>query len=89
MISKLEKYLRFLMLEGLYINSGEICPLREMIALRQQYKLRIFLDETCAYGTLGATGRGSIEHWDVEVRYLLPFVSILSLDSFGGPPYYF
>jgi len=57
---------RFLVAEGLYLNTGLIAPLPQLVELRRRYKLRLFLDESCSYGTLGDTGRGALEHWGVE-----------------------
>lgn len=60
---------RFLVVEGIYMNTGEICPLPELIELRKKYKLRIFIDETISFGTLGKTGRGVTEYFDVPVSF--------------------
>ncbi|CAL8099870.1 unnamed protein product [Calicophoron daubneyi] len=57
---------RFLVVEGLYINYGDICPLREMIDLKYKYKFRILLDESYSIGVLGATGRGVTEYLGVD-----------------------
>ncbi|GLH08291.1 Serine palmitoyltransferase 1 [Gryllus bimaculatus] len=56
---------RFLIVEGIYMNTGEICPLPALIELRKKYKLRIFVDESVSFGTLGVTGRGVTEYFDV------------------------
>ncbi|KAH8253467.1 hypothetical protein KR032_005662 [Drosophila birchii] len=57
---------RFLVAEGIYMNTGEICPLPELISLRQKYKLRLFIDESISFGTLGKGGRGVTEHFNVD-----------------------
>ncbi|ALC42120.1 Spt-I [Drosophila busckii] len=57
---------RFLVVEGIFMNTGELCPLPELVALRQKYKLRLFLDESISFGTLGKTGRGITEHFNVN-----------------------
>ncbi|XP_034478984.1 serine palmitoyltransferase 1 [Drosophila innubila] len=63
---KAQKTRRFLVVEGIYMNTGELCPLPELVALRKQYKLRLFLDESVSFGTLGKTGRGITEHLNVD-----------------------
>ncbi|KAL7736374.1 hypothetical protein ACLKA6_014841 [Drosophila palustris] len=63
---KAQKTRRFLVVEGIYMNTGELCPLPEIVALRKQYKLRLFLDESISFGTLGKTGRGITEHLNVD-----------------------
>lgn len=57
---------RFLVAEGIYMNTGEICPLPELVELRKKYKLRLFLDESISFGTLGANGRGLTEHFNID-----------------------
>jgi serine palmitoyltransferase len=56
---------RFLVVEGIYMNSGDICPLPELVELRKKYKLRIFIDECVSFGTLGDHGRGVTEYYSV------------------------
>ncbi|KAH8369534.1 hypothetical protein KR093_000025 [Drosophila rubida] len=63
---KAQKTRRFLVVEGIYMNTGELCPLPEIVALRKQYKLRLFVDETISFGTLGSNGRGITEHFNVD-----------------------
>ncbi|XP_023167349.2 serine palmitoyltransferase 1 [Drosophila hydei] len=63
---KAQKTRRFLVAEGIYINTGELCPLPELVELRKKYKLRLFLDESVSFGTLGNTGRGITEHFNVD-----------------------
>lgn len=69
---KAAKTRRFLIVEGIYINTGEICNLPELVALRAKYKLRLFLDESISFGTLGETGRGITEHFNVDVSIFSP-----------------
>jgi serine palmitoyltransferase len=57
---------RFILVEGLYVNSGLICPLPKLVELKWKYKVRIFLEETMSFGVLGATGRGVTEHFDIS-----------------------
>ncbi|VDK77935.1 unnamed protein product [Litomosoides sigmodontis] len=51
---------RFMVVEGLYMNSGDLCPLPELIALKWKYKVRIFIDESLSIGVIGKKGRGLI-----------------------------
>jgi serine palmitoyltransferase len=55
-----------LIAEAIYLNTGEMCPLRELVELRKKYKLRMILDESITFGTLGANGRGLTEHLNVD-----------------------
>lgn len=56
---------RFLIVEGIYMNTGNICPLPELIELCKKYKLRIFIDESISFGTIGLHGRGVTEYFNV------------------------
>lgn len=58
---------RFIIAEAIYMNTGELCPLARLVELRQQYKLRLFLDETVSFGTIGRNGRGITEFLNVNV----------------------
>jgi len=59
---------RFLVVEGIYMNSGDICPLPELVELRKKYKLRIFIDENVSFATLGDHGRGVTEYYNVPIE---------------------
>lgn len=77
---------RFIVVEGVYRSTGEICPLPEIVALKDEFLYRIVLDESLSFGTMGATGRGLVEHFqlkpsDVEVL-LVPLDTTLA--SVGG-----
>lgn len=58
---------RFVVVEGLYANSGLVCPLPEVVRLAQEHKFRVFLEESMSFGVLGASGRGACEHHGVSV----------------------
>lgn len=63
---KAAKTKRFLVAEGIYMNTGEMCPLRELVQLRGKYKLRLFLDESISFGTIGKNGRGLTEFLGID-----------------------
>lgn len=63
---KAAKTKRFLVAEGIYVNTGEMCPLRELVVLRSRFKLRLFLDESVSFGTIGKHGRGLTEFLGVD-----------------------
>ncbi|XP_065096706.1 serine palmitoyltransferase 1 isoform X1 [Paramisgurnus dabryanus] len=58
---------RFIVVEGLYINTADICPLPELVKLKYKYKVRIFLEESMSFGVLGEHGRGVTEHFGVNI----------------------
>ncbi|CAG0920599.1 unnamed protein product [Notodromas monacha] len=59
---------KFLIVEALYMNSGDICPLPELVELKRKYKLRFFVDECLSIGVLGASGRGVFEFFNMSVN---------------------
>ncbi|XP_053323823.1 serine palmitoyltransferase 1 [Spea bombifrons] len=58
---------KFIVTEGLYMNTGDICPLPELIKLKYKYKVRIFLEESLSFGVLGEHGRGVTEHFGMNI----------------------
>lgn len=77
---------KFLIAEGIYINTGNICNLPELVRLRKEFKLRLLLDESISFGTIGATGKGVVEYYNVpHVEVDLRIGSMEgSLASIGG-----
>ncbi|XP_051153490.1 serine palmitoyltransferase 1 [Leptopilina boulardi] len=77
---------RFLIVEGIYMNTGCICPLPEFVALCKKYKLRIFIDESISFGTLGIHGRGVTEYFNVPKEDIDMIMASLewSIGSIGG-----
>lgn len=67
-VKKASKIRRFIIVEAIYMNTGEICPLSEIVELRKRYKLRLILDESVSFGSLGSHGRGITEHLNINVR---------------------
>lgn len=57
---------RFVVVEGLYHNTGDIAPLRDIVRVKNKHKFRLIVDESLSLGVLGATGRGAAEHCGVD-----------------------
>lgn len=68
--SRASQIRRFLVVEGLYLDYGDICPLPQLIDLKYKYKVRIILDETISFGVLGKMGRGVTEHFKINVEHI-------------------
>lgn len=77
---------RFIIAEGLYRNSGKICPLNILIQLKEKYFYRLILDETLSFGTLGKSGRGLTEHFGVDINRIEIVMMTMdtALGSVGG-----
>ena len=80
---KLNAQRRFIVVEGLYKNTGNICPLEELVQLKHEFKYRLMLDESFSFGTLGDTGRGVTELYQKKLMYDAEIV-IVSLENAMG-----
>lgn len=81
--SKKELVRKFVVIEALYYNYGDIAPLKEIMALKNKYFFRIIMDETHSIGVLGKTGRGLCEHTGVKQKDIDILTGSLSY-AFGG-----
>jgi len=52
---------RFLVVEGIYYQTGEVANLKEIHALKEEFCFRLLVDESFSLGVLGAHGRGACE----------------------------
>lgn len=68
---KRSKQKAFLIVEGIYSKTGNICSLPKLIDIRIKHKIRILIDETLSFGILGKNGRGITEHFNIPVRILV------------------
>ena len=77
---------KFLVIEGLYVNYGDIAPLDKMLKLRARHCFRVVMDDSCGFGTLGATGRGTLEHLGIPFDDVDILTSSLanSIGAVGG-----
>lgn len=62
-----EKIRRYIVVESIYQNSGQIAPLDEIIKLKEKYRFRVILEESHSFGVLGKSGRGLAEHYGVPI----------------------
>lgn len=77
---------RFLVVEGLYMNHGDICPLPAIMELKKKFKVRIFVDESVSFGVLGKTGRGISEYYNIPVEDIDHYSATLEngIAAYGG-----
>lgn len=75
-----------IVVEGLYSMDGDSPDLRRFVELKQRHKTFLMVDDAHAVGVLGATGRGSAEHWGIDPRDVDIWMGTLSktLASCGG-----
>ena len=72
--------------DGVFSMDGDICCLPELIALKQEFGAFLIVDEAHATGVLGATGRGTDEHFGVPTGLVDIWTGSLakSIPSNGG-----
>ena len=78
---------RFLVVEGLYKNWGTLCPLNDIVKLKEEFCYRLILDDSHAIGTMGEFGRGSLERCALKPMQhceILTFSIENALGSVGG-----
>jgi len=57
---------KFLISEAIFGSNGNLAPVDVLAKLRLKYRCRLILDESHSFGTLGATGRGATEHFNLS-----------------------
>jgi 8-amino-7-oxononanoate synthase len=76
---------KLIVTDGVFSMEGDIAPLPEIGALARRYGARLYLDEAHALGVIGATGRGSQEHFDChDAADVLMCTFSKSFGSIGG-----
>ncbi|GKY95877.1 hypothetical protein MPSEU_000548300 [Mayamaea pseudoterrestris] len=78
---------RFIVAEGLYKNTGSICKLDELVALKHEFAYRLILDESHSFGSLGPTGRGALELHGKQIMKDAEIVTVSlenAVGSIGG-----
>ena len=81
------RYRRVLIaIEGVYSMDGDFPELPHFVELKKKHKTLILVDEAHSLGTMGTTGRGIGEHWDVVRSDVDLWMGTLSksLASCGG-----
>ncbi|KAG8710392.1 serine palmitoyltransferase component [Ceratobasidium sp. 395] len=77
---------RFIVTEGIFENTGQMVDLPKLIELKKKYKYRLVLDESVSFGSMGRTGRGLTELYNVPATEVDMLVGSIAngLCSAGG-----
>ncbi len=51
--------------DGVFSMDGDICRLADLIELKKEFRCFLMIDDAHAFGVLGATGRGTCEHFGI------------------------
>jgi len=74
-----------LITEGVYGMSGDLGKLKDIVELKKKFNFRILVDDAHGFGTMGATGAGTDEHFDVQQEVDLYFGTFAkSMAGIGG-----
>lgn len=57
---------RFIVTDAVFSMDGDLAPLPDILALAERFDATILLDDAHGTGTLGATGAGATEHWEIR-----------------------
>lgn len=76
----------FLIVEGIYAKTADICPLDKLIEIKKKHKIRLFIDESQSFGVLGSEGKGVTQHFDVDINDVDLIMASLenALCAYGG-----
>lgn len=77
---------RFIVTEGIFDVDGAISDLPKLVELKSKYKYRLILDESVSFGSVGRTGRGLTELYNVPASQVDMLVGSVAngLTSCGG-----
>jgi len=58
---------KLIIVDGIFSMEGDIAPLDRIVPLVKKYHCRLMVDDAHAVGVLGKQGRGTAEHFGVEI----------------------
>lgn len=71
--------------EGVFGMKGTLGKLDEIVAMKERYNFRIFVDDAHGFGVMGATGQGTGEHFGVQDKLDVIFCTFAkSMAGFGA-----
>ena len=71
--------------EGVFGMAGDLGNLKEICALKDKFKFRLLVDDAHGFGTMGATGMGTGEHFGVQDEIDLYFSTFAkAMAGIGG-----
>jgi 8-amino-7-oxononanoate synthase len=59
---------KIIVTDGVFSMEGDLCNLPKIVELAQKYSARVMTDDAHAMGVLGATGRGTAEHFGLDAQ---------------------
>ena len=70
--------------DSVFSMDGDIAPLPQLLALCERHKAWLVVDDAHGFGTLGATGRGALEHFGLRSPNLVYMGTLGKAAGVGG-----
>ncbi|HNP30564.1 MAG TPA: 8-amino-7-oxononanoate synthase [Nitrospirales bacterium] len=71
--------------EGVFSMDGDVAPLPEIARLAEEFEATLLIDDAHGTGVMGATGRGTVEHFGLNPHRILQMGTLSkALGSSGG-----
>ena len=71
--------------EGVFGMAGDLGKLDKIVELKKKFKFRILVDDAHGFGTMGATGAGTAEHFNVQDKIDVYFATFAkAMAGIGG-----
>jgi 8-amino-7-oxononanoate synthase len=76
---------RLVVVDGVFSMEGDVAPLPEIVSVARDYDAAVMVDDAHGIGVMGATGRGTSEHFGLEAEVdLIMGTFSKSMASVGG-----
>jgi 8-amino-7-oxononanoate synthase len=70
--------------DSVFSMDGNLAPLPALLALCERHGAWLVVDDAHGFGTLGANGRGALEHFDLRSPYLVYMGTLSKAAGVGG-----
>lgn len=77
---------RLVLVDGVFSMDGDLAPVPQMAALARAHDAWLMVDDAHGFGVLGQTGRGCLEHFNLDAAEVPIYMATLGkgLGSFGA-----
>lgn len=76
---------KLIVTDGVFSMDGTIAPIPDIISLLERYNATLFIDDAHATGVLGASGRGTLEHFNISHPNIIQMGTLgKAFGSFGA-----
>lgn len=76
---------KLIITDGVFSMDGSLAPLKEITGLLERYNATLIVDDAHSTGVLGATGRGTLEHFGIDHPSIVQMGTLgKALGTFGA-----